>query len=207
MNYTIIDKETWPRREFFEHYTSAVPCTYSITLKLDITNILDKGLRFYPTILYLLTQTVNEHEQFRMAFRENGELVMYSNMEPCYTIFHKETETFSNIWSSYSPDYNVFLNNYDEDMRKYGSIETFSAKPDTPENSFTVSMLPWATFEGFNLNITNFNYLIPIFTMGKYYQDNSRFYMPIAIQVHHGVCDGFHVCSFINNLQQKIYKL
>lgn len=37
MEFVKIDPETWPRREYFEHYFSAVPCTYSITVKLDIT--------------------------------------------------------------------------------------------------------------------------------------------------------------------------
>ena len=47
-------------------------------------------------------------------------------------------------------------------------------------------MLPWATFEGFNLNLQKgYNYLMPIFTIGKYYQENERIIIPIAIQVHH----------------------
>lgn len=26
--------------------------------------------------------------------------------------------------------------------------------------------------------------------------------LPLAVQVHHGVCDGFHVCRFVNELQE-----
>ena len=26
--------------------------------------------------------------------------------------------------------------------------------------------------------------------------------LPLADQVHHGVCDGFHVCRFVNELQE-----
>ena len=78
-------------------------------------------------------------------------------------------------------------------------------KPAIPANSFTVSMLPWATFEGFNLNLQKgYDYLKPIFTMGKYYRKKERILLPLAIQVHHAVCDGFHVCRFINELQALI---
>lgn len=28
------------------------------------------------------------------------------------------------------------------------------------------------------------------------------FRLPLAVQVHHGVCDGFHVCRFVNELQE-----
>lgn len=26
--------------------------------------------------------------------------------------------------------------------------------------------------------------------------------LPLAVQVHHGVCDGFHVCRFVNEMQE-----
>lgn len=204
MNYTIINRDAWERKEYFEHYISSVPCTYSLTTKLDITSIQKKGLKLYPTMLYCLTRVVNQHEQFRMALNDSNELLLYANMEPCYTVFHKDTETFSNIWTEYSDDYGVFCCHYEKDIESYGSIEQFMAKPNPPENSFTVSMIPWTTFDGFNINVSNFKYLTPIFTIGKYVADNGYFHLPIAVQVHHAVCDGFHVCRFLNDLQSQI---
>lgn len=177
-----------------------------MTTNLDITNIRKKGLKLYPAMLYFLTKAVNSYEQFRMSLN-GSDLILYSNMEPCYTVFHKETETFSNIWTEYSEDYDTFCRNYNDDILKYGNIESFYAKPDTPENSFTVSMIPWTTFTGFNLNISDFEYLLPIFTIGKYFVENRKTYLPLAVQVHHAVCDGFHICRFINNLQSQIDKI
>ena len=28
--------------------------------------------------------------------------------------------------------------------------------------------------------------------------------MPLAVQVHHAVCDGFHVCRLVNELQARL---
>ena len=207
MNYEVIDLATWPRREHYEHYMRAVPCTYSMTVRLDITNLRRRGLRLYPAMLWLLTGTVNRHGQFRMALRESGELVRYDSMEPCYTVFHPESGTFSNIWTEYAEDYQVFLDNYRRDAREYGRVEAFMAKPGLPENSFTVSMLPWASFEGFNLNTAGFSYLIPIFTLGKFTEEGDRTLMPIAVQVHHAVCDGYHTCAFLDDLQERLSAL
>ncbi len=204
MDFTVIDINSWERREHFEHYLSSVPCTYSMTVRLDITNLRKQDLRLYPTMLYLLTKTVNQFDQFRMAFNSSGQLVLYSRMEPCYTVFHKDTETFSNLWTLYSDDYTVFLRRYEEDLQTFGNEKAFLAKPGVPENSFTVSALPWTTFESFHLNTTDFRYLIPIFTIGKYFQQGDRIYLPLAVQVHHSVCDGFHVCRFVNKLQSEI---
>lgn len=65
-------------------------------------------------------------------------------------------------------------------------------------------MIPWSTFEGFHLNLQKgYNYLTPIFTIGKYYEEE-KIILPLAIQVHHAVCDGFHVCRFVNELQDLI---
>ena len=207
MEYTVIDLASWPRREYFEHYMSDVPCTYSLTVRLDITELRRRGHRLFPAMLYLLTSAVNRHEQFRMALRSGGELVLYSSMTPCYTVFHPGTGTFSNLWTEYSPDYSVFLRRYAGDLERYGEKEGFQHKPGAPENCFTVSMLPWASFEGFNLNTAGFSYLPPIFTLGKFRSEGGRVTLPIAVQVHHAVCDGFHVCRFLDDLQCGINSL
>lgn len=205
MKFERIDKENWPRKEYFDHYFSSVPCTYSMTVKLDITPIIKNHKKLYPTMLYYLTTIVNRHVEFRMAFNEKKELGFYKDMVPCYTVFHKDTETFSNLWTDYTPDYQSFCRAYKKDIELYGHQKGFDAKPNTPNNSFSVSMIPWTSFDGFNLNLPKGNdYLLPIFTMGKYYQENDKILLPFAIQVHHAVCDGFHVCRFINELQALI---
>lgn len=57
---------------------------------LDITVLKKTGVSLYPALLYLLTKNVNRYEQLRTAFDEKGNVGIYSNMEPCYTIFHKD---------------------------------------------------------------------------------------------------------------------
>ena len=205
MAFKIIDRENWSRKEYFEHYFSNVPCTYSMTTKLDITKIIESKKKLYPAMLYYLTTIVNRHVEFRIAFNKDNELGIYDEMLPCYTIFHKDTETFSNLWTVYCKDYEEFYKMYENDLRQYGNQKGMFGKPDVPDNCFTMSMIPWVSFEGFNLNLQKgYDYLLPIFTMGKYYEENGRILLPLAIQVHHAVCDGFHLCRFINELQELI---
>lgn len=205
MSFKIINKETWARKEYFEHYFSEVPCTYSMTVKLDITKIKNSNKKIYPTMLYFITKVVNNHSEFRTAFNMDGELGVFDEMIPCYTVFNQDTETFTNIWTEYSDDYNVFCNSYEKDIELFSSVKGMIAKPNVPTNNFPVSMIPWTTFEGFNLNLQKgYNYLLPIFTMGKYSEVNGQYLMPLAIQVHHAVCDGFHISRFVNELQKLI---
>lgn len=53
MLFEKIDRNSWKRNEYFEHYFANTPCTYSMTVKLDITPIKKKQLKLYPAMLYI----------------------------------------------------------------------------------------------------------------------------------------------------------
>jgi chloramphenicol O-acetyltransferase type A len=38
--------------------------------------------------------------------------------------------------------------------------------------------------------------------LGKYYEQDGKVLLPLAVQVHHSVCDGFHVARMFNELQE-----
>jgi len=172
-------------------------------VKLDITAMIASKQKLYPKMLHALAKIVNRHQEFRTSLNEQGDPGFFDEMFPCYTVFHKESETFSNIWTEYHAEYEQFLTAYKEDLARYGAVQKFSAKPNEPRNTFPVSMIPWETFEGFNLNLQKgYDYLLPIFTIGRYYKQNESYYIPLAIQVHHAVCDGFHLCRFVSELRK-----
>lgn len=203
MSFHLIDFKTWERKEFYEHFIKEVVCTYSATVNLDITNL--KKYRLYPTIIWLLTKTVNQMPEFRTALTDDG-IGIYDEMNPAYTIFNEKNKNFSGIWTEFNPDYNIFLNSYIADIEKYSSSVNFSPKPDRPLNSFDISMIPWVTFTSFNINVFDSGkYLLPIFTLGKYFEENEKRIIPLSIQVHHAVCDGYHIGKFTEILQEYIY--
>lgn len=205
--FKLIDKDSWKRKPYFDHYFSQIRCTYSITVNVDITGVMAfknrYGTKLYPLLIYALAKAVNNHEEFRTAINDKGELGIWDTLFPCYTVFHKENETFSNIWTEWDDDLAVFLSNYERDQEMFGHNCMMDAKPGVPENTFPVSSLPWTAFTGFNLNIfADGSYLLPIFTYGKYFKQESRCLIPLSIQVHHAVCDGFHVSRLISEIQQ-----
>ena len=179
-----------------------VPCGYSATVNLDITKL--KNERLYPAMLWLLTKTVNQVPEFRTVLTEEG-LGIYDEMHPAYTIFNKENKNFPAIWTEFSSDYKAFLRAYEADVEKYSSSVQYAPKPNRPANSFDISMIPWFTFTAFNLNISGGDkYLLPIFTLGKFFEQNGKILLPLSIQVHHAMCDGYHVEMFLEKLNQVI---
>lgn len=203
-----IDTSSWKRKPYFDHYFSQIRCTYSITVNIDITNVLSfkdrNKVKLYPLLIYVISKAVNKYEEFRTAINDRGEIGVWETLSPCYTVFHKDSESFSNIWTEWNDDLNLFLSNFEQDSKRFGQIDRIDAKPNTPANVFPISSLPWTTFTGFNLNIfADGTYLLPIFTYGKYFKDGNRYLIPLSIQVHHAVCDGFHVSRLINEIQQE----
>ena len=207
MSFEIIDLEKYERKEHFLHYMNTVPCFYSLTTSIDITNlekfIKEKGYKLYPTIIYAITRIVNNHKEFRMSLDSENRLGYYTEMDPSYTIFHKDNNTFSNIWTEYNQNFIEFYKSYEKDMKEYGDEKGFITKKCENSNLVNISAIPWTSFTGFNLNLPKGDkYLLPIFTIGKYFNKDNKILLPLAVQVHHSVCDGFHTSRFINELQE-----
>ncbi|QIF93570.1 type A chloramphenicol O-acetyltransferase [Proteus vulgaris] len=208
IGYTSVNLSQWQRREHFEAFQSFAQCTFSQTIQLDITALLKivkkNGHKFYPTFIYIISRLINKYPEFRMAMKDD-ELIIWDTIHPGYTIFHEQTETFSSLWSYYHKDVSHFLKTYSEDVANYRDNLSYFPKGFI-ENMFFVSANPWVSFTSFNLNVTNINnFFAPAFTMGKYYMQGDKVFMPLAIQVHHAVCDGFHVGRLLNEIQQYCY--
>lgn len=202
MAFHLLDVEHWERKEVYAHFMEEAVCTYAVNVELDITPL--KGQKLYPAMLWLLTDTVNEFPQFRTHLSPEGPGV-FDDMNPSYTIFNEERESFSSIWTPFDPDYKTFLAGYLADAAAYRTSSHYRPKPGMPENCFDVSMIPWLAFTGFNLNIYGAGkWLLPVFTMGKFVEREGRRILPLAIQVHHAACDGYHVGRFVARLQEKI---
>lgn len=201
-----IDLGAWNRAEHFQHYIDRVPCTYSFTVHIDITSLreaLAAGRRkAYPAQLWLLAATVQRFREFRMGFDDAGALGVWDELHPAYTVFNQETETFSGIWTAYDADFRSFEDAVTRDIAEYSRATRFFPKEGRPANSFDVSSIPWLEFSAFTLDIPRaIRHLAPIFTLGRYVERDGLTLLPLAIQVHHAVCDGFHAGRFVAALQ------
>ncbi|MGE5652788.1 MAG: type A chloramphenicol O-acetyltransferase [Bacillota bacterium] len=205
MGFNLVDIDNWERREYFHHYMTNANCTHSITANLDITTLAAslkrRGLRIYPTVIYMVSRVVNHNRNFRFTFDSEGHLGYWDTVSAEYPIFHDDDQTFSYIYTDYNEDFPTFYRSCVADMLKYGDLKGITTKS-PPPNSFTVSCIPWVSFTGFNLNIlTEGRYLSPIITWGKFFEQGGRQIMPISVQVHHAVADGYHTGKLLNDLQ------
>lgn len=210
MQFVRVDRACWERREVFEHYFDKVSCSYALTVPVDITRLRSetkkRGIKFYPAQIFALTSAVNQVREFRFSLNDQGELGYWERLFPVYTVFHPETERFSVLWTPCYDDFREFKELFDADAAMYAKTDKgMFPKPDMPGYVFNVSALPWVNFSAFNLMLPDAKrYLLPIFTSGKFEEKGEKTFMPLSIQVHHAVCDGFHVSKFIQKFQEKI---
>lgn len=166
-------------------------------------NLKKKNVKLYPAFIFIVTKIVNSHREFRTSFNSEGELGFWTEMLPSYTIFDKKTNTFSSIWSSTASTFDGFHSQYKKDVADYEGKGSLFPKTPIPENNVPISMIPWSSFTAFNLNINNDgDYLLPIITGGKYEQVDGELFLPVSLQIHHAVCDGFHASVFMNEFQR-----
>lgn len=206
MKFNQIDIEKWNRKEYYIHYMNELCCTYSLTVNIDITNlktaVRQMNKKIYPVQIYMIASIVNQYKEFRMDINSYGELGYWDEVNPSYTVFNKDNETFSSIWTNYSRVFSRFYDSCIADMDNYSRSTFLKPKQNEPPNSFTISSLPWVNFTGFNVNVFNEGrYIPPIFTIGKFIKTEDSVLMPLSIQVHHAVCDGFHIGRFVQSLQ------
>ncbi len=132
MKFNLIDKENWSRKPYFDYYMNNIKCTYSMTANIEITDLLMQvkrnNIKLYPILIYMTSKIVNNHEELRTSFDEEGNLGYWESMSPSFTIFHKDDESFSNIWTEYSDDFKTFYNNCLQDIGKYSNVKKLLQK-------------------------------------------------------------------------------
>ena len=206
--FHVIDRTSWVRNIYFEYYFSQIKCKYNLNACLDITHLRkvqqERELRFFPLMLYVIMHAVNQNKEFRMSFNTEGELGYWEEVVPSYTLFHSENQTFTDIWSEYHTDLDMFYRTVVEDMDRYRNVTgVIKARPGQPANFCPVSCLPWLSFTSFSQDTYTDNlFLFPLIRFGKFTEEGTRTKIPVSVFVSHAVADGYHTCKLINDMQE-----
>ena len=206
MKLNIIDLNTWKRSEHLLHYLNNLKNVVSMTVDIDVTNFLqqtrESSIRFFPAFLYVVTKTVNRHEEFRMGYGPEGKVGIWDEVCPSYIVFHPDDETLTRIFTPWKDDFQMFYRSVTGDMDKHQSFRGFSID-NVPPNIFDVSCVPWTRYNSLDIHVFDKGtYLAPVITWGKFDTDYAgKITLPLSMQIHHAAADGFHICRFFNEVQ------
>lgn len=206
--FSLIDMESWPRRDHFHYYRTELPCSYCLTIRLDVTRFLSmlkkRSLRFYPSFIYCVSRLIEEIKEFRMGVTSDGNPGFYDVMHPVYTVFHEDDHTFSDLWSTYDRDFPTFYRGLLKDLETYGSVHHVKARPEAPPpNFYCISAVPWLDYSGYSSTVSGIKTpnLFPVITFGKYTEENGVWSMPFTLNISHAAADSYHSSQFLSGLQ------
>ena len=210
MNHQIVDLNTWSRGDLFQFYIRRMRIVMSLTVDVDVTPLVafarERGLKFYPLMIWAVSQVVNAHDEFKYGWDAEGNLIRWDFVSPSYADFHPEDESFTKLVTPYTADCLEFHARFLEDRERYRDARGF-VDQQIP-NFFDVSCLPWVRYRHFDVHVFDEGkFLAPVITWGKYEAELGRLVMPLTLNIHHAVADGFHLSRFFREVQELIDSL
>jgi chloramphenicol O-acetyltransferase type A len=80
--------------------------------------------------------------------------------------------------------------------------QTFSPVDEVEDDHWVfMSCLPWIQFTHVVQPTHRVTGSIPRLIWGRYYQQDGRWKLPLTVQVHHGLVDGWHMAQFLQRFE------
>ncbi len=203
---TLIDLTNWNRKEHFEFFGGFDEPFFGITTTVDFTigyqKIKDLG---YPYFLYYLHKSLlaaNAIDAFRYRI-DDKEVFLYDKIHASPTI-GREDHTFGFSFMEFNADFEAFQAEAKKEIMEVkntsGLRHTDNAKR---IDTIHYSSIPWYNFTGLtHARHFQFKDSVPKISFGKYSKENGKLNLPIAINVHHGLVDGYHVGLYLEEFQR-----
>ena len=204
----LVDIKTWPRREIWEFFSTLSQPFYSVCYQQDVTGLYafakERGLSFYYSLVWAVTEAVNAVEAFRMTITPAGPAVL-DRRRPSFTVLRKGEESFRILTMDTAPDPAAFCAAAAE---KEARQTAFLDQAGETEDLIYLSCLPWVEVTGLtNERDMDPDDAIPRIAWGKYRQENGRLRLGMCLEVNHRLVDGVHIGRFAAELDRVIGEL
>jgi len=203
MQKKIINLDTWDRKDAYRHYISFDNPSFNLTAPLEIGALYDyckqRKQNLYFSYLYLATRVVNEIKEFHYRI-ENKEVVYYEKIDCAPTVLDENKKLlFSHL--NYNHNAQQFIKNSQEVTNKV--LKDKILDPGDQLSVIYATVIPWVAFTGLRHPVFNKGGNgIPVIAFGKIYEQGKHKFIPIALDVHHALMDGYHAGLFFEKLQE-----
>ncbi len=204
----VIDIENWNRKEHFEFFSRMKSPYFGIITEVDCTIAYQKAKEtkqsFFATYLHKSMLAVNAVENLKLRIVDN-QIVLLDTIHAGATIARADT-TFGFIFVHFSPNFEVFATELQSEITAVqNSTGLRLNNDDIAKDLIRHSTLPWTSFTGL-LHPTNFDSTesVPKITFGKFFEREGKKFLPVSIEAHHGLVDGYHLSQYLNEFQKQM---
>ena len=200
-----IDRSVWPRAELFRFFSGVSHPFYSVSFRVDVTNLhaytKAHGISFYYALGYLVTDAINAVENFRYTMRD-GEVWLLDERTPSFTDLKPGSSQFHIVTLPKTGTLEEFCRVM---QAKSAAQQVFLDTSTQSDALLYISCTPWFDLTGCT-NERDFDRddNIPRITWGKYVPDNGRETLGMSLEVNHRFVDGCHLGQFYQHLQNAI---
>lgn len=210
---TPIDIENWDRKEIFELFSNFSNPYYMVTFKQDVTKIYEyskkENVSFYYLMIYLISKSLNSIKNFHYVVRNGIPYYREDDRWPSFTDIKKDSEIFKYITLPCSDDIHTFSEKIKKCNESQNCLLNMEAEGD---NLIYISCIPWvdATAITNAIDTSDRSFMdtnIPMFSWGKYTEENGKKTLCISVEVNHRFIDGLHIGKFSEKLNSLINEL
>lgn len=196
------DTANWSRRwayEFFKDYDQ--PC-FNICGEVAIGTLPDRcrGLPhgFFLACLHTALKVANSIENFRL--RLDGDGVACHDVIHCGSAVLREDTSFGFCFFAYQPDFADFYRDACDALARFHHGDGAHDGGGRPDMVF-FSVIPWVAFTSIaHATSRHIRRDIPQFVFGKYTRREDGYVIPLSVEAHHALMDGYHVGRFFEEV-------
>lgn len=203
-----IDLDTWNRREHFEFFSSFEDPGFGLVDEVECTmayrQCKAEGTSFFATYLHRSLIAANGLEALRYRIVD-GKPVLCDIIHAGPTIA-RDDGTFGFSFIPFNNNFRRFSEALDKEIEAVKNSTGLRKSVDGERiNVIYFSTLPWIRFTALKHPFSSMeNAGIPKITFGKLNRRGGRYFLPIGIEVHHGLLDGLHVAEYLKFLQEML---
>ena len=206
--YTTINQDAWKRKSTFDYFRQFELPFFNITANIEVTALKSfcdrKGYSFFLASLFFAMKAANDIDAFKQRIR-GQDIIQYENVRIGSTIQY-ENQSFGFCYFPFLESVDEFEAEGKRLLNIALSAKDFSPK-DGDDDLLHFSVIPWLHFKGLqHARRIGQEDSIPKIVYGKYQQQEESLLMPVNVEVHHALADGYHVGLFFEILQGYINK-
>ncbi|OGX89624.1 chloramphenicol acetyltransferase [Hymenobacter lapidarius] len=204
----LIDQASWNRREHFAFFSAFEEPFFGLVATVDCTRALAEakrlGVPFFLYYLHAALRAVNEVEAFRYRIVD-GQVYCYDRIHASATIGRPD-HTFGFSFIEHHHKLTEFLPTAKAEIAAVQASQGLRLSESTSRpDVIHFSALPWVRFTGLS-HARSFSCpdSCPKISVGQTYAEGAATLMPVSVNIHHGLADGYHVGQFLAAFQEQL---
>lgn len=203
---TKIDQDSWPRRDYYRYFGSFDDPFFGVVVNVDCTAAYDyckkQDISFFLYYMYHSAKATNQVENFRSRIID-GDIYLFDIVHPSTTVA-REDHSFGFALFEYNDNFEALCANA---KKQIAQVQTYTGLL-IEENASRVDVVhctttPWFSFTGVKHEKSiRCGESIPKFAFGKFFEQQGKRLMPVSINAHHGLVDGYHVGQYLKLFQE-----